>query len=137
DWRGSMPSRACSSTVSLNLTKLACLRSFTASVSEYSFPCSTFLAASRYFFPCFAILVLQWSRRASGSPTYNLAFDCDAHVAGSAFDLLHRAFQADRVEILHLDLSDFLNLLARQLADLVLVRGVRALLDTCRALDQE
>src|SRR5262249_20204912 len=39
--------------------------------------------------------------------------------------------------VLSLDLSDLLHLLARDLADFVLVRGIRTLLNTCRALDQE
>ena len=52
-----------------------------------------------------------------------LADDVDTHTAGGAFDLLDRAGEIDRVEILHLDLGDLPNLVGCHRPDLV--PGVR------------
>src|SRR5262249_27242213 len=66
-----------------------------------------------------------------------LTFDSDAHITGSTFNLPHCAFQINRVEIGHLDLSDFLNLPASQLAHFVLIGGSRTFFDPGSLLDEE
>src|SRR5919201_3040498 len=58
-----------------------------------------------------------------------LARDLDAHAAGGALDHLHRAFDARRIEVVHLRLGDLLHRRATDLADLLFVRLARALLD--------
>ncbi len=53
--------------------------------------------------------------RCSGHKTYefgpNLTFDdLNAHTAGGAFDLAHRALNVDGIEVLHLGFGDLANL---------------------------
>ena len=46
-----------------------------------------------------------------------LVDDRQAHIAGSAFDLAHGAFDIDRIHIFHLDLGDLADLRAGYLAN--------------------
>jgi hypothetical protein len=43
-----------------------------------------------------------YKRAANGRPSHQLVYDCDAHRAGCAFDLLHRAINIDRIQVFHL-----------------------------------
>src|ERR1700676_713965 len=62
--------------------------------------------------------------------------DVHAHAARRARDRAHRRRQVEAVQVRHLDLSDLLDLLLRDLADLDLMRFGRALRQIHRALDQ-
>ena len=63
-----------------------------------------------------------------------LSGDFDAHGTGGALYALHRGLDRDRVQIRHLLLGDFDDLLFAQLANLVLVGGAGALGQVCSLL---
>ena len=67
---------------------------------------------------------------ASHPPTKLFGYD-NAHRTGCAFNLLHSAFEVDRIEIFHLQFSDLFHLGAGHLANLFLVRNAGALFDLC------
>jgi hypothetical protein len=50
----------------------------------------------------------------------------DAHTSGRPLDAAHRRFEVEAIQIRHLDLGNFFDLLLRDRADLVLVRLGRA-----------
>src|SRR5438132_913731 len=62
-------------------------------------------------------------------PLERLGRDVHAHAAGGPLDHLHRGLEARRVEVVHLRLGDLPHRRARDLADLLLIRLARALLD--------
>src|SRR5688572_29667307 len=59
-----------------------------------------------------------------------------AHRAGGSLDHAHGGLDARGVEVRHLDLGDFTNLLLRDLRDLVAVRNAGSLLRACRFHEQ-
>src|SRR5439155_15041830 len=65
-----------------------------------------------------------------------LARDLHAHAACGAFDHLHRALEARRVQVVHLRLGDLLHRRPADLPDLLLVRLARALLDASLFADE-
>ena len=103
--------------------------------------------ASVYFLPCLAMSLLlsrlpRWSRApaarssAGGRARDGLVADLDAHRAGGAGHLGHRAFEVDGVEVGHLRLGDLAHLRLGDRARLVGARVRRALLDA-RGLPQQ
>src|ERR1700749_3090923 len=140
--RGSTPSHIVSSTVSSNLRAVTAEISFTfASPSSrlYLRPSSIFSRAARYFFPC---LAMPKSSEVRTKPVAgfslsgrletmllsgHLSFDVETHVARRALDGFDGRFEVRRVQVLELELGDLLDLVARDGADLLLVRLARAL----------
>src|SRR5438105_8130332 len=120
----STPSRACSSTVASNRTVDVSLTTWQAgSGASPSAPLlcsasSTLRRASWYFFPCL------------------LANDFQPHGASRPLDHLDRLLDVVRGQVLGLGLGDGDQLLARDLADLLLPGAGRPLLDPDRLLQQ-
>src|SRR5438093_4446611 len=125
--------------------------SATASSSEYCFSGAIFAAASLYRLPvCFLTIVAMslsyvlrdslFARLGRRGPSPATACGSlnhiDAHAAGRAFDRAHRRVDRVGVQICQLALGDLPNLLARDLADLVLVGHRRRLGDSRGALEQ-
>src|SRR5829696_2576362 len=154
--RGSTPSHMVSSTVSSNLRAVTAETSLTfASPSSrlYLRPSSIFSRAARYFLPCLAIrkpLRYERSRRGfslsrndergvmndelkaalnSSFRIHHSSFNRQTHVARRALDGLDGRFEVRRVQVLELEAGDLLDLVARDGADLLLVRLARALGD--------
>src|SRR3990167_1787846 len=76
----------------------------------------------------------SWAFMRLPAISHPLAFH--AHLACAARDDFHRGVDVVTVEIGHLDLGDLLQLLARELADLLFKRIAAAGLETERLLDQ-
>src|SRR6185436_4419760 len=144
---GSTPSRIASSTVSSNLANAALVTVATASFSGYcGFAAATSLAFV-YFFPTAIPSPRSRAGCGSGPPPTRTGQprpgrgrvrlpDLDSHAARRAQHGLDRGLQVDAVQVGHLDLGDQLDLLHRDLADLVLVRLAAALGDAGLALQQ-
>src|ERR1700722_20208448 len=109
DCLGSTPRFKTSSTVSSNFTKCALRSTSAASSSRYGRASTSFLARSIFFPPTFALrpIVLL------------LAFDFDAHVAGSTHDGTDRRIKLQRVQVRQLQLGDLFDLLAGDLGHFV------------------
>src|SRR5829696_219493 len=154
--RGSTPSHIVSSTVSSNLRAVTAetSRTFASPSSRlYLRPSSIFSRAARYFLPCFAIPnPLRCERSRSGFSLsrndergvmndelkaalnssfriHHSSFNRQTHVARRALDGLDGRFEVRRVQVLELEAGDLLDLVARDGADLLLVRLARALGD--------
>ena len=69
-------------------------------------------------------------------PSHKLFLDCEAHVAGSAFDLAHSAFNIVGVHIFELQLGDLTNLSLAEGAHLGGLRVGRTLVEPCRLQDE-
>src|SRR5258705_9044500 len=110
--------RMCTSIVASNFVIEVSFASPTASREEYTLSMSTLAAAALYFFPCF-VAIFSSVVQADGinHPPTSLVSHSNAHRTGSSFDLFHCAFQADRIEVLHFQLSDLLYLRARHFPD--------------------
>src|ERR1051325_9776106 len=119
-WRGSTPRFSATSMVSSNLAVAFCL----AIAIAWSTPCSVsgFTAFAFCFFVSLAIL--------------SALRHFEAHRAGGAFDDLGRSLDVVGVQVLHLDLGDFAQLRALDLAGNLLARLLRARLQVDRLLDQ-
>src|SRR5512136_256998 len=119
EYLGLTPSRMSMSTDSSNLAKAACLSRLTASSRVYgrvSVPLTA--RALRVFLPCL------------------LTDDLQSHVLGRALDDLLGRLDVVGVEVDQLDPGDVLDLLHRDLADLLLVRLAGALGDAGGLLQQ-
>src|SRR6267378_3275492 len=81
----------------------------------------------------------RWWRRQPGTSCRGCAsaLHHEAHGTRRARDHVDRAFEIGRVQVLHLQLGDFLELGARDLADLLPVGGRRTLLDARFLLEQD
>src|SRR5690606_10401082 len=121
-WRGSTPRFIAISSVSSNLAVASSRTSLIASSTPCSFSASTL--PSRAF--CFLVSL------AMGSALRHF----EAHRAGAAFDDLRRLFDVVGVEILHLDLGDFGELRARDLAAADLAGLLRTRFQVRGLLDQ-
>src|SRR5512137_2679035 len=112
EYFGLTPSRMSMSTDSSNLAKWACLRRPAASSRVYCLGSGPLTSrALRVFLPCL------------------LTDDLQSHVAGRALDDLIGRVDVVGVEVGELRPGDLLDLLHRDLADLLLVRGAGALGD--------
>src|SRR3546814_799663 len=121
-WRGSTPRFSATSSVSSNLAEASSRTVLIASSTPWSFSASTL--PSRAF--CFLVSL------AMGSALRHF----EAHRARAALDDLRCLFQIVRVEILHLDLGDFGQLRARDLAAADLAGFFRTSLQVRGLLDQ-
>src|SRR6185436_4505550 len=120
DFDASMPRFTAQSTVSLNFAVANSFTIFSASSTGYCLPGASF---DFQVFSRFAIAMC-------------LPHHFHAHGAGGAGDGVHRGVEIGGREIRLLQLRDFLELLARDLAHLVGVRRATALFDADRLADQ-
>src|SRR5215510_10476543 len=120
DLDASMPRFTEQSTVSLNFAVAKVFTSLSASSTEYCLPGGSlsFQVFSRFVMAMF------------------LTHHVYAHRTGRARDGVHCRIQIRRRQVRLLQLRDFLELLARDLADLVGVRRAAALFDADRLADQ-
>src|SRR5690606_12178369 len=105
-----------------------------ASSTEYFLPRSTFSAAALYFLPAIRlVLSLVRAPAMARAPRFSggvsSADDLQPHRAGGATDAAHGRLDVGGVEIRKLGLGDLPDLLHGDLADLVLVRLARPLLE--------
>src|SRR5580692_7952319 len=120
DLLASMPRFTAASTDSLNLAVASSLTIFSASSMGYCLPG---WILSFQVFTRFASAILE-------------ALHIDAHAAGSTRNGAHRRFHVRGRQVRLLGLGDFLDLLARDLADLAGVRRAAALFNADRLADQ-
>src|SRR5262245_2396677 len=120
DFEASMPRFTAQSTVSLNFAVANSFTSLSASSIEYCLP------GGSLFFQVFSRFV----------SAICFPHHFHAHRTGRARDGVHRRIEIRRREVRLLQLGDFLELLARDLAHLVGVRRAAALLDADRLADQ-
>src|SRR5207237_9015200 len=129
------------STDSSNFANRTSRMSLTASGRAYGRG-STFAFAARNFLPIFAILFTSSYERPARcrSPTCRsncLSDDLDTHTPRGPFDDPDRRRQVRRVQIGELGFRDLLDLLLRDLPDLLLVRRSRTLGAPRRLLEQD
>src|SRR5680860_1494798 len=163
--RGSTPRRMATSTVSSNFFLLPLFASLIAAIGENSSSWSNDSDAARYvLLRCMSgssvllglallglaplgLTLLDWPAVVFGAQARPCHGFCvrvpdrlrsvgrDAHRAGGALDDLHRRVDVVGVEVGQLGRGDLAHLVLGQLADLLLVRDTRPLLQTCRLLD--
>src|SRR5205809_2627882 len=135
---GSTPRRNERSTDWSNFAAGMLFTSATASSNVYCLSGAIFAAASLYRLPVrlLTIVAMSLSPTLYGSLGLRSLHDIDAHAAGGAFDGADRRVDRVGVQVHQFALRDLPNLLARDLADLVLVGHRRRLGDSRGALEQ-